>query len=1093
MGVSPERVAVESYIVDVERRLRARTTEGPEALLASPLRTLFRDLAGLRGMPRFDLLDQAIEAGIGRPDFAGKDGPLLLGHLETKQLGVGVLTDRYTGHDRQQWENFRRLPNIVYSDGRDFVLFRSGVHLDLAPGRRASARLPVDPQRQTPVVLADDDINSLVDLVSAFLSWQPISPRSLTELADRLAPLVATLRDSVRLALSDGNSQVSAVTHDVHETLFPDADEDALADAYAQTCAYSLLLAQAEGAPTLDAATVERTLTHGHPVLARVVRVLLDPTAEREISWAVDVVRRQVAAVDFSRLASGTGDTWLYFYEHFLAAYDPRLRNNRGVYYTPRQVIAAQVALCNDVLRQRFGNDLAFADDEVTVVDPGAGTGSYPLAIIESAAESASAAGPGFVAPALSSLARRLYAFEILVGPYAVAHLRITQSVVYHGATAPAGGVNVYLTDTLASPNVDPPLIGTLRPLVQEQQRARQFKSQTPVVVCIGNPPYDREAHDEAHDGPRKGGWVRYGDPGQVENVHAILDDWLAPLSAEGLGVHAKNLYNDYIYFWRWAIWKVFEHHPAAVAERGGIVTFISASSFLRGIAFSYMRRHMRELCDDIYVIDLGGEGRGTRRSQNVFDIQTPVAITICVRDPGTDPRAGRVHFIDWAAGTREEKFERLERLQSVADVAWRRGPSAATDPFVPAPEGRWAEWPQLVDLFPWRHSGVQLKRTWPIAPNEETLRRRWRRLAASGAERASLFHETRDRTIRSQPPSLLLGATGRPPIESLTATDDLPDEDVRPFEFRTLDREYIIRDERIGDFLKPVLWRTHSDRQMYLATLTTHPLGDGPGVSVASVSPPDLHFYRGSFGGADTFPLFRDADATRPNLPAGLLDHLSGLYGREVSAEDVFVYVVGILGTGAYTRRFSEQLREPGPRVPLTADPVLFDDAGEIGRRLVFLESRGRRFARAGWRLPHGVARITRAIPDAEPDCPEAVEWVEADEEVRLGVGAVAPVSRDVWMFEASGYEVVQEWVRRRLSRPRGRTSSDLDQVRAVAWTVTVQLEFLETLHIVEEIVGDLTPRAAGVLDDILRGTLVPAVALPAPADVERRAPRTT
>lgn len=154
MGLTapPERPAVEAYIEDVERRLRARTTEGPEALLAAPLRTLVRALAHWR--PKVDL-DQAVESGIGRPDFAAKEGPLLIGHVETKQLGAGVYTDRYTGHDRQQWENFRRLPNVLYSDGRDFALYRSGEPVDLAPGRRALARLPLNPDRLSELILSD--------------------------------------------------------------------------------------------------------------------------------------------------------------------------------------------------------------------------------------------------------------------------------------------------------------------------------------------------------------------------------------------------------------------------------------------------------------------------------------------------------------------------------------------------------------------------------------------------------------------------------------------------------------------------------------------------------------------------------------------------------------------------------------------------------------------------------------------------------------------------------------------------------------------------------------------------------------------------
>ena len=272
MAVVPQtiRTAVEVFIADVERRLELRTTEGPEAILAAPIRTLFRAIAEERGRPDFDLLDQAIERGIGTPDFAARDGHLLIGHLETKRLGVGADPARFRdAHDRAQWERFKRLPNLIYTDGSDFALFRSGETVTLAEGRPARARLPIAPGRRGPHTTADTEIGELASMLDVFFSWEPITPRTLRDLAARLAPLVATLRGAVREALEEAESPISLVTNEVRDTLFPDADDDALADAYAQTCAYSLLLAQAEGATALDAASVEATLTHAHPVLAR--------------------------------------------------------------------------------------------------------------------------------------------------------------------------------------------------------------------------------------------------------------------------------------------------------------------------------------------------------------------------------------------------------------------------------------------------------------------------------------------------------------------------------------------------------------------------------------------------------------------------------------------------------------------------------------------------------------------------------------------------------------------------------------------------------------------------------------------------------
>ena len=146
------------------------------------------------------------------------------------------------------------------------------------------------------------------------------------------------------------------------------------------------------------------------------------------------------------------------------------------------------------------------------------------------------------------------------------------------------------------------------------------------MIVCLGNPPYDRHEAATEDNSARTGGWVRWGDK---DDAHVIFHDFLAPAIAAGDAVHVKNLYNLYVYFWRWALWKVFEGQTSGGP---GVVSFISASSYLDGAAFCGMREHMRRLCDEIWVLDLGGEGRGTRKSDNVFAIQTPVAIAVAFR-----------------------------------------------------------------------------------------------------------------------------------------------------------------------------------------------------------------------------------------------------------------------------------------------------------------------------------------------------------------------------------------------------------------------------------------------------------------------------
>ena len=234
--------------------------------------------------------------------------------------------------------------------------------------------------------------------------------------------------------------------------------------------------------------------------------------------------------------------------------------------------------------------------------------------------------GPGAVPQKLRDLAGRLNGFELLVGPYSVAHLRLSQRLRDAGVTdRPA---RVYLTDTLESPNQLPEIPASIlqERLTEERKRAQRVKKDVRVFVCLGNPPYDREQREpESADGRRKGGWVRHGDEGSDEP--SVLDDFLKPVREAGGGVHLKNLYNDYVYFWRWALWKVFDSTKDA-----GIVTFITASSYLRGPGFAGMRRKMREVFDELWIIDLEGDSLGARKTENVFAIRTPVAIAIGVR-----------------------------------------------------------------------------------------------------------------------------------------------------------------------------------------------------------------------------------------------------------------------------------------------------------------------------------------------------------------------------------------------------------------------------------------------------------------------------
>ena len=341
-----------------------------------------------------------------------------------------------------------------------------------------------------------------------------------------------------------------------------------------------------------------------------------------------------------------------------------------------------------------------------------------------------------------------------------------------------------------------------------------------------------------------------------------------------GHGVDVKNLYNLYVYFWRWALWKVFEHSST---NGPGVVSYISASSYLDGDAFVGMREHMRRVCDEIWIIDLGGEGRGTRKSENVFAIQTPVAIAIavCYRKNNWNKPA-KVHFAR-IEGTRKEKLAKLDTITDFADLTWQRCPEDWHEHFRPSGAGNYFDWPLLIDLMPWQHSGMHVKRTWPIAPDIDTLKRRWQALLTAD-NRDEAFKETRDRKINHSYAQLSSTQKHHKPqkrhesIAALGGKAPMP----RPcgLAYRSFDRQWLFLDNRLGDYLRPDLWRAYSEQQVYLTSLFSQPLGIGPAVTVAAQIP-DLDHFRGSYGAKATIPLYRDAAGKFPNILPGLLDLL--------------------------------------------------------------------------------------------------------------------------------------------------------------------------------------------------------------------------
>lgn len=831
-------------------------------------------------------------------------------------------------------------------------------------------------------------------------------------------------------------------------------------------------------------------------------------------------------------------DPVIRFYELFLKEYDAEMRMDRGVFYTPRPVVSYIVRSVDELLRTEFGLADGLADTTtwgemvqcrkdltipegvspdqgfVQILDPATGTGTFLVEIIDIIHKTLESkwARQGHGEKEVESLwndyvpkhlLTRLHGYELLMAPYAIAHLKIGLKLYETGYRFGSDErARVYLTNTLEPARDHSGTFEFVIPALAHEVRAvNKIKSTVPVTVCLGNPPYDLHSAvdpDNEENLSPYGGWVRYGDERvrkrklstakamlEARQQSAILRDFIEPAITAGHGVHIKNLYNLYIYFWRWALWKVFEHETA---HGPGVVSFITASSYLDGDAFGGMREHLRRQCDEIWILDLGGDSRSPHKSTNVFAIRTPVAIAVAMRTKEvTRDTPATVHYAR-IEGTREEKLATLDTIADFSTVAWQDCPTDWQASFRPAGQGAYFDWPLLIDLMPWQHSGAQLKRTWPIAPDAETLERRWHGLLQAD-DRSTALRETRDRKIYTMSPSLLKEGAAEPPLARLPG--DAPTPRLERYAYRSFDRQWLIADTRLGDYLRPVLWRAHSDQQVYLSTMLQRIMSKGPALTSAALIPDLNHFC--NRGAKDAIPLYRTADASQANILPGLLDILSTEYQRTVTPEDFLAYAYGALAQPAFTERFAKELETRELRVPITKDAELFERVRAAGTRLLWLHTYGERLVPKGEQrghVPSGTARCTQAVPGDADGYPDKFTYCEATRTLHVGDGAFAPVAPEIYGFEVSGLKVVQSWLKYRMRKGAGRRSSPLDDLRPEYWTSAFTTELLELLWVLEATLASY-PEQERLLEEVVKGDCFQADDLPYVPANRRKPPR--
>ena len=1040
----------------------------PEAALSRPVATLLENF-GEQILHRTVVLHEEVreDSGNVRPDYGVRVDKLISGHIELKRPGTSLDPTTYgkTTHNGRQWKRLRNLPNLLHTNGLEWRLWRYGelvgtpVHLDAASLSTQKGRLTAPPKFET--------------MLTNFLGWGPTPITSINQLVNTVAPLAALLREEVleslkanrRHAKSTGRPESHypfiGLKLDWRASLYPHATDKQFADGFAQTVVFALVVALSEGISftTVNLRDIATGIQSQHSLLGRSLDLLTEHLTDSTVGLVVETITRTLSATQWDKISSGNQDVYLHLYEHFLESYDPELRKQSGSYYTPAEVVIGMTRLADQALKTHMGIPEGLSSEDVAVIDPAMGTGTYPLSVIHHVADTALPYGKGAVADAVTSVAERLYGIELQSGPFSVAELRLSQAIREYGGVLPDDGLHLFVADTLEDPTKgsDRQLSYTLQMIAQQREQANMVKLDTPIQVCIGNPPYKEKAED-------LGGWIEQGYDGETS---APLDDF----RARGNGRYEYVLKNLYVYFWRWAMWKVFE---SVKNSPDGVVCFITATGYLNGPGFRGMREWIRRNISHGWIINLTPEGKRPPAKTAVFNIETEVAIALFVRKRNNDLDVpADIKYME-LHGTKRQKFDALGVLD-LDDERFEVTGTGWTDGFVPAADERWDSYPALNDLYCWTAPGVKPNKTWVYAPDSGVLQQRWDELTQETDmdRKRKLFKETSSTSLEKSASPLLSEDAEQDTHVPFSKVEWPAQPAIVEVYYRSFDRQYLIADNRLLHRASPTLWAGRSDDQIFLVEQHARYPKAGPGVMFAHLIT-DMNTFNNR--GGRTLPTFHPDGS--PNVAPGLLEVLSRSLGRTVTATDLSAYVAGVSAHPEYVDMFSKPLHFSGNRVPITADAMLWDEAVAIGYNIIWLHTYGQRGT-----PPMGVSHLMDApqgeytLPSYDEsvgvNMPEKVTYDENTHTIHLGAGRWSNVAPEVWSYTVGGVQVIDSWVGYRRRNPKGRKSSPLDEIITTSWLTEWSRQFSELLAVLTHLVH-LEGKQHDLLHAVVKGDLL-------------------
>jgi predicted helicase len=999
------------------KRLHAIHMQGDarEESYYSALEGLFNDYAESAGKKnvRITVLPKRTEAG--NPDFRIWDGRQhITGYIEAKDISVHNLAAlESSGQIKKYLSTF---PNLILTNFFEFRLYVNGSFVESVQVGRPFIVYQLE---KVPPV---ENEEAFLRLLEKYFSFSLPKVHDAKTLAVELAKRTRFLKDEViaqelREEERTGKGFIRGFYKAFRDYLIGSLTEDEFSDLYAQTITYGLFAARTRSENGFNRKLAYDNIPQTIGILRDVFQFVSLGSLPKQMEWIIDDISEILSVTDTNKLLhqffhEGKGkDPIIHFYETFLSEYDPKTREMRGVYYTPEPVVSYIVRSLHAILKERFKKPLGFADNNITVLDPAAGTLTFlaetaKLALDEFATVYGGGGKKNFIK---DHILQNFYAFELMMAPYAVGHLKMSFLLEELGYKLQKDDrVKLYLTNTLEMEDLAQTELPGMASLSEESHLAGKVKKEQPILVILGNPPYSVSSVNKSDFIEREMN-VYKEDVRTERNIQPLSD--------------------DYIKFIRFAHWKIAN-------DGKGLVGMITNNSYLSGLIHRGMRKKLFESFDEIYILNLHGNSRigektpGGGKDENVFDIQQGVSIALFVKNPSTLPgkvrqkRSGPKVFYQDVYGLREEKYSYLNSFD-VRTTQWiELKPSEPYHFFVVKDFSLQSDYDKFIsitEIFDKYSFGITTARdSFIVNFNENEAKRKMQTFMSDLPDNLvsmSLnLKDSEEWNIKSS-------------REAVKKTDWK--QSIKPYSYRPFDKRTIIYLSALVERDRIEIMQHLSDKDNLCLSLTrrlrdpdwkhvfaTHFITDKTLLSSRDncyCFP--LYLYQGTekrkkSSLKSVMMLFEpkaDYLAKKSNLSSILLERLKKNYGRPLSAQEIFYYIYAVLYSEIYRTKYAEFLKIDFPRVPFTKDYKLFKKTSAYGNRLVDLH------LLKSSELDSPVVRFQGKGDNrvSKPEYNNATGFLYINKEQYFEGITIAE-----WIYQIGGYQVCDKWLKDRKGR---------------------------------------------------------------------------